>query len=277
MMYSNVQMSSDPMMPIGMSRCGFFASCAAVLTASNPMYAKKTIAAPVKTPLQPNSPATGTPSLAVCGGMNGCQLAGLTACAANTMNSNTTATFTNTMALLKFADSLMPITSSVVTRAMMITAGRLKIAVAVVPSVQCTATPRAAERAHGTLMPTSWRNDTTYPDQPIAPMPSIVRLSAPRARFRLWSVSASACRSVTLFRRNRFMRTPFAKGDESTARDAPRFARTGDLSIEERGNDQYERRTRNDHCWSAGIRGSVNASGSPNWVSAAYGSGEMPE
>src|SRR2546422_1041648 len=71
MMYSNVQMSSDPMMPIGMSRCGFFASCAAVLTASNPMYAKKTIAAPVKTPLQPNSPATGTPSLTVCGGMNG--------------------------------------------------------------------------------------------------------------------------------------------------------------------------------------------------------------
>jgi hypothetical protein len=27
------------MMPMGMSRCGFFASCAAVLTASKPMYA----------------------------------------------------------------------------------------------------------------------------------------------------------------------------------------------------------------------------------------------
>ena len=27
-------------MPIGMSRCGFFASCAAVETASNPIYAK---------------------------------------------------------------------------------------------------------------------------------------------------------------------------------------------------------------------------------------------
>src|SRR5216683_1007719 len=73
---------------------------------------------------------------------------------------------------------------------------------------------------------------TKIPVPMIAPMPSIVRLSAPRARFRLWSVSASACRSVTLFRRNRFMRTPFAKGDESTARDAPRFARAGDLSIE---------------------------------------------
>src|SRR5882672_4282793 len=161
MMYNRVQMSSDPMMPIGMSRCGFLASCAAVLTASNPMYAKKTIAAPVKTPLHPNSPATGTPSLTVCGGMNGCQLAGLTAWAANTMNSSTTATFTNTMMLLKFADSLIPMTSSVVTRPMMITAGRLKIAVAVVPSGHCTATPRAAERAQGTLMPTSCRNDTT--------------------------------------------------------------------------------------------------------------------
>jgi len=42
---------------------------------------------------------------------------------------------------------------------------------------------------------------------------------------------------VTLLRRNRFMRTPFEEGDESTARDAPRFARTGDLSIEERVND----------------------------------------
>src|SRR2546429_4751389 len=160
-MYSTVQINSEPMMPIGMSGCGFFASCAAVLTASNPMYAKKTMAAPVKTPLQPNSPATGTPSLTVCGGMKGCQLAALTACAANTMNSSTTATFTNTITLLKFADSLIPITSSVVTRAMMITAGRLKIAVAVVPSAHCTATPRAAESEHGTLIPTSCRNDTT--------------------------------------------------------------------------------------------------------------------
>ena len=35
--YSTVQMMSDAMMPIGMSRCGFFASSDAVLTASNPM------------------------------------------------------------------------------------------------------------------------------------------------------------------------------------------------------------------------------------------------
>src|SRR5947209_3254733 len=37
MMYRMVQMTSDPRMPMGMSLAGFFASCAAVETASNPM------------------------------------------------------------------------------------------------------------------------------------------------------------------------------------------------------------------------------------------------
>src|SRR6267143_887309 len=128
-MYSTVQMSSEPMIPIGMSFCGFLASCAAVLTASNPIYAKNTIAPPVNTPLQPNSPATGTPSLTVCGGMNGCQLAGFTAWAAKTMNTNTTATLMRTITLLTLADSRIPITRSVVTSAMMMTAGELKTAV----------------------------------------------------------------------------------------------------------------------------------------------------
>ena len=36
-MYSTVQIARDVRMPIGMSRRGFRASCAAVLTASNPM------------------------------------------------------------------------------------------------------------------------------------------------------------------------------------------------------------------------------------------------
>ena len=35
--YKMVQMPSEPSMPMGMSRCGFFASWAAVDTASNPM------------------------------------------------------------------------------------------------------------------------------------------------------------------------------------------------------------------------------------------------
>jgi len=41
------------MIPIGMSRCGFLHSSAAVETASNPMYAKKMSAAPVPMPVQP--------------------------------------------------------------------------------------------------------------------------------------------------------------------------------------------------------------------------------
>jgi len=52
-MYSTVQMIRDAMMPMGMSRWGFFASSEAVLTASNPMYEKKMIAAPMLTPLSP--------------------------------------------------------------------------------------------------------------------------------------------------------------------------------------------------------------------------------
>ena len=52
-MYSTVQMTSDPRMPIGMSRFGFFASCAAVETASNPMYAKNTTPAAPRMPMIP--------------------------------------------------------------------------------------------------------------------------------------------------------------------------------------------------------------------------------
>ena len=89
------------MMPIGMSRWGFLASCAAVLTASNPMYAKKTMPAPVMIPLHPK-----WPELPVFGGMNGCQLAELIARTAPAMNSNTTETFTKTIKSLKEADSL---------------------------------------------------------------------------------------------------------------------------------------------------------------------------
>src|SRR6266571_181203 len=95
---------------------------------------------PATTPSQPKWP---DPS---AGGMNGCQLAGFTACAANAMNSTTTASLMKTITLLVVADSLMPMTSSVVTRAMITT----------------------ADSAHGTSRPISCRNDTTYPDQPIA-------------------------------------------------------------------------------------------------------------
>src|SRR5262245_45373718 len=177
MMYRTVQMSSEAMMPIGRSRCGFFASCAAVDTASNPMYAKKTTPAPVVTPPQPNAPRTP----GVAGGMKGCQFAGTTACAAATMKRMTTATLISTMMSLTLADSLMPITSSVVTTATTITAGRLKRAVTDVPSAHVISVPLAPDSAHGTLMPMSRRNETTYPDQPIA------TVTAPSAYSRIRS------------------------------------------------------------------------------------------
>ena len=67
--YSTVQIASEPRMPIGISRCGFLASCAAVDTASNPIYAKKITAAPRATPDHPK-----VPKAPLFGGMNGVQL-----------------------------------------------------------------------------------------------------------------------------------------------------------------------------------------------------------
>src|ERR1051325_502107 len=148
--------------------------------------------------------------------MKGCQFAVLIACAAPTMKTSTTATLMITMTLFTLADSLIPITRSVVTRAMMMTAGRLKIAVtwvrldgsvpapwiwlmrasltAVQPALRwrleasdagtsIRLVPRAAASEPGTLMPMSRRNDTTYPDHPMA------TVTAPSAYSRIRSRS----------------------------------------------------------------------------------------
>src|SRR5205809_217891 len=119
-MYNTVHTASDASMPIGMSRCGFFASCAAVDTASNPMYAKNTTAAARTTPVQPNSP-----NLPVAAGTNGAQFDDFTYMKPKPITRNTIASFTNTMTLLNRADSLIPITSSVVTIASSTIAGTL--------------------------------------------------------------------------------------------------------------------------------------------------------
>jgi hypothetical protein len=54
-MYSRVTIASEPKMPIGMLRCGFFVSSAVVATTSKPMKAKNTMAAAAATPPQPNT------------------------------------------------------------------------------------------------------------------------------------------------------------------------------------------------------------------------------
>ena len=71
--YSSVQTASEPRMPTGMSFCGLRVSCAAVETASNPMYAKKMTPAPASTPLHPI-----TPKVPVFSGRKGRQFAGST-------------------------------------------------------------------------------------------------------------------------------------------------------------------------------------------------------
>ena len=73
---------------MGRSRCGLRVSCAAVETASKPMYAKKTIVAPWRTPEMPYLPKV--PSF---GGTKGCQFAVFTKRAAKAMKSRTTVTF----------------------------------------------------------------------------------------------------------------------------------------------------------------------------------------
>src|SRR3972149_4167142 len=179
-MYSTVQINSEPIMPIGMSFCGFLASWGGVHPASKPRYAKNTMPAPVMTPVQPYSPRT-----PVFSGMKGDQLAALMAQTAPTMNRITTATLMNTITLLTLADSLIPMISNVVTMAMMSTAGRLNSAaacgsvagstpLATRPSSSCWVTtcqwplvtsinslPAAAESWGGMWIPRSARNETT--------------------------------------------------------------------------------------------------------------------
>ena len=96
---------------MGRSRCGLRVSWAAVETASKPMYAKKTMVAPCKMPVQPN-----WPKAPWFGGMKGVQFSGCTNEAAAAMKASTTAVLTKTMTALKRADSLMPMTRMTVTR-----------------------------------------------------------------------------------------------------------------------------------------------------------------
>src|ERR671911_31303 len=56
--YKTVQIASEPRMPRGRSRCGFFASSAVVATTSKPMNAKNTSDAPAMMPLTPKVDGT---------------------------------------------------------------------------------------------------------------------------------------------------------------------------------------------------------------------------
>src|ERR1043165_1485031 len=162
-------------------------------------------------PLQPK-----WPNSPVLGGMNGCQLAVLMYFMPKAITSSTIATFTYTMMLLNFADSLIPITSSVVRRSTRTTAGRFMMpAVSVNPAdtqlatviavwlTASTATPPVAGStqtcagtrvcvpstvngapvsAGGRLTPRLAMKAVKYPDQPTATVEAAKRYSRIRAQ-----------------------------------------------------------------------------------------------
>src|SRR6185312_1290172 len=161
--YRMVQMTSDTMMPIGMSRCGLRASCAAVDTASNPMNAKKITPAPRSTPLQPYSPKW--PAL---GGMKGCQFARLMYAAPNATNNSRTTTLITTMTVLSPADSRIPMMSSIEIASTTSAAGMLKMPCTVAPPGSTTTEPGGPAHCAGMPNPKSCRKLCTLPAHPTA-------------------------------------------------------------------------------------------------------------
>src|ERR1700681_4738516 len=115
--YKTVQISSDAIIPIGKSRCGFFASCAVVETASNPIYAKNMYAAPTLIPLKPIGAK-------LCQSLP--QFATDTYREPNPMTNSTTETLITTIVELNRALSLMPTTRIAVMTSAMTKAGKLK-------------------------------------------------------------------------------------------------------------------------------------------------------
>src|SRR5687768_11548480 len=116
-MYSTVQINRLMMMPNGMSFAGFFVSSAAVDTASNPMYAKKMIAAAALTPLNPLGEKPPVAGLF--------QLSGLIRNTPMARKNRMIPTLSTTIALVVLADSLMPMTRMIVTTKTTSAAGRL--------------------------------------------------------------------------------------------------------------------------------------------------------
>src|SRR5215207_9455637 len=110
------------------------------------------------------------------------------------MNRKTTVSLMTTTTLLKPADSEIPPMSRIVMSATMIIAGTLSTApVLDHPSVNSRHTLRPAPGGAvwvygaevycgGMLMPTSLRNDTTYPDQPTATVEAANRYSRIRSQ-----------------------------------------------------------------------------------------------
>src|SRR5947208_12247802 len=127
------------MMPRGISRCGFLASSEAVLTASNPMYEKKMIAAPTLIPLRPFGAKLGV-----------VHSAGLMYLSPTIKNMAMMPTLIATITVLTRADSLVPMTRSQVMKATMASAGRV--------NTIGTGTRRGAEATHAGSAQAGWQS-----------------------------------------------------------------------------------------------------------------------
>ena len=139
--YNTVTMTSDPRMPRGRSRLGFFVSSAAVATMSKPMKAKKTSDAADSTPKTPkldgappvmscssgcSSPATVPAGGGRLGGTKGVRFEASKKKKPTTMTSSTTATLMPVMTRLTRADTLAPCISRMVMTPTMSTAPQSK-------------------------------------------------------------------------------------------------------------------------------------------------------
>src|ERR1700716_1609852 len=100
------------MILIGISRCGFLLSSAVVETASKPINAKKTMAAPLMTPAKPF-------------GTNGCQFVGFTTNAPKAIKKTTTATLMITIIVFAAALSRVLLMSNAVIAVAISSAGML--------------------------------------------------------------------------------------------------------------------------------------------------------
>src|SRR5260363_12963 len=153
--YSPAQIASEPSSPTGILRRGFFVSCATQDTASKPISAKNTTAAPRSTPLKPNSP-----SCPLFGGIKApFGLEGVTQLAVSTypmpaaIKISTIATLFTTIQLFTRVDSCTPRVSSSVAAATISIAGTFSQAPVRLHPATASQTNGDSDHRSGNTMP----------------------------------------------------------------------------------------------------------------------------
>src|SRR5215472_884963 len=169
--YKIVQTISDAMIPNGMSFCGLRASSAAVETESKPMYVKKIIAPPARTPANPE-------------GANGCKLTGFINIPPTIRKVMMAPIFTRTITLLASADSRIPQTSKTVSTNMIRNAGTLKYAPVHWPS------QGGDDHLSGRFRPNAASCALRYPPKPTATAMLLTTYSRMRSQPMIHAISS---------------------------------------------------------------------------------------